>query len=650
VELIFLKEQIMLKTNCDTVLNPSMDNHRRSTLRKSMLFLGLTLSCIMPSLAATYYVKLGSNNGNGTSWSQAFNNLDAALSAASASGGADEIWVAAGTYKPSIIYQGGYSGTEHNLKTFKLPSHVAIYGGFKGNETQLKQRDCHRYQTILSGDLDGNDVNIPSRSLDNKADNAWHVLTAEGVTNVLLDGITVQNGYATGPDAGTLGPKFTLVSLDYTHAAGGGLSARRGSKVTLNNMQFTYNATDSVRATVRGSPMLGGPALASGGGAVASEDEGTLVIIKNTSFDRNTAFNFGSNGGALSARLEGSFEVAKSTFTNNNGNRNGGAIHGKDADHITVTDSLLKNNNSVGQAIGDESGGAIGIINSNLTVSRSRFDNNTTNLNAGGGGGAIIFQTVFDTGEPYVLNVKNSVFKDNSASSLGGGGIIAFGTLPNSKSKATIKGCLFSGNQGGIGGAVYADSLPTVISDSVFYNNKAWVNGGAIFGSNFGDAIFGVTDLAARSTLDIKKSNFVSNTISGAPATAALPTVAVFNLFANFQSSINSLPPAGVTALTPGGGAIAVELGGNVKIRESVFKFNSAPNGYGGALLVGGAQGFSGTDNLGMNQAFTTLKESYCHGNSAALGGNNTFVLDPIGLGSTPNGVTLISDGDGGCH
>src|SRR5690348_3417479 len=94
------------------------------------------------SQAATFYVKSGAPaGGNGSSWAKAFNNLDAALSAARASSVADQIWVAAGTYTPTIKYvaysltppaASTYTGTEASLVTFNLPSNVAIYGGFAG--------------------------------------------------------------------------------------------------------------------------------------------------------------------------------------------------------------------------------------------------------------------------------------------------------------------------------------------------------------------------------------------------------------------------------------------------------------------------------------------------------------------------------------
>ncbi len=615
---------------------------KKTNLISIVSLLIASLAWASPTLAAIYYVKSGNHNGNGTSWGKAFNNLDSALEAARNNSSADQIWIAAGTYKPSVMYAGTYGGSEPNLKTFNLPSDVALFGGFKGTEKKLGDRNGNKYPTILSGDLEGNDINTPTTTNSNKTDNAWHVLTADGVTGVSLDTLIVQDGYAAGPDDGTLGPKFTLATLDYTHDAGGGLHASHGSKVSLNNIHFKYNACDSTYATMRGPNQLGSPALASGGGAIRSEDEGTIVKVKHSSFIHNTAFNSGGNGGALSAALEGSFDISYSSFINNIGNRNGGAIHGKDAEHITLYASFLKDNKVTG-TIPDASGGAIGLINTNLTVSTSVFENNTSGPIAGGGG--IIFQVPFDDGEAYVLKVDKSTFNGNHGAAFGGGAILILGATPHPGTTASISRSVFRDNTGGIGGALYIDSIPTKLTKSIFINNKAWVNGGAIFASNFGDAIFGITNIADRTVLDISKSIFKGNTIIGIPEGAPITPTQLANLVANFQSAVNEIDPAGVNKLTPGGGAIAVELGGNVSITKSAFYNNSAPDGYGGALLVGGSEGFSGTTNLGMNQAFSTLTKSYCSGNTATLGGDNTYVLDPVNLGNKPNGVQL----DGGC-
>ncbi len=88
---------------------------------------------------------LGANDG--TSWADAFMDLHDALAVAVAG---DEVWIAAGTYKPD-------RGTGDRNMSFLIPAGVALYGGFDGWETDREQRDRVPNPTILSGDLNGDD-------------------------------------------------------------------------------------------------------------------------------------------------------------------------------------------------------------------------------------------------------------------------------------------------------------------------------------------------------------------------------------------------------------------------------------------------------------------------------------------------------------
>jgi len=124
-------------------------------------------------------VDIDANGTNdGTSWENAFNHLQDALTEA-VSGSV--IWVAEGTYKPDI------NDLNNRSATFQLKEGVEIYGGFKGNETELEQRDWFINKTILSGDI--NDIGNPN-------DNSYHVVT--GADDANLDGFIITNGNADG--------------------------------------------------------------------------------------------------------------------------------------------------------------------------------------------------------------------------------------------------------------------------------------------------------------------------------------------------------------------------------------------------------------------------------------------------------------------
>ncbi|MGD9591427.1 MAG: right-handed parallel beta-helix repeat-containing protein [Candidatus Berkiella sp.] len=619
---------------------------------KLLALILLSMGSMSASYAATYYVNSNAAGGNGSSWAKAFNNLDAALSAAKLHPGPDQIWVAKGVYKPNIKYGGNYAGNESNLVTFKLPDDVALFGGFIGNEQYIFQRNIIANKTILSGDINGDDVNNPQDIQYNKCDpmnneyskcdNAWHVLTADGVNGVLLDGFTVVGGYANGPDMGATSgaPQNTLVSIEYLHSGGGGLLAIHGAKVTINNSKFEYNGASAEHSTIRGNPLLGNPTVAAGGAAIAAVDEGTQVNVNVSSFENNNAFGFGSNGGALSAKLEASFNVSLCAFKNNTADRNGGGIHAKDAELIKVVASKFEDNKITGSIIGDESGGGIGVINANLTVSLSSFTDNAGGSIAGGGG--IFFHVPFDDGEIYVMNVTHSNFKNNTAGFVGGGAINIFGLKPKVGTNVAISNCLFDSNLAINGGALYVDSIPTTLSNSVFYNNKANFSGGAIFASNFGDAIFAAgppVSLNDRSELKISNSVFKQNDIIG-ESPQAPPSVVIFNIFANGLSTVFGQPLSSVTAMSSGGGAVAAELGSNVNMQKNILIANHAPNASGGALLIGGS---GGTPTM-IGQNYLKISQSYCSQNSAD-NGNNSALIDPDNLGNNPNGVQYVTDG-----
>jgi len=136
-----------------------------------------TVPC--PATGSIWYVNgAAASGGNGASWGCAFQNLQDAIAAASTG---HEIWVAAGTYKPT-------TGTDRNV-SYSMKNGVAIYGGFLGTETMLSQRNHTANATILSGD-----IGAPGNS-----DNSCHIFFNSGLDNTaVLDGFTIRDGYANG--------------------------------------------------------------------------------------------------------------------------------------------------------------------------------------------------------------------------------------------------------------------------------------------------------------------------------------------------------------------------------------------------------------------------------------------------------------------
>ncbi|HPD32209.1 MAG TPA: thrombospondin type 3 repeat-containing protein, partial [Phycisphaerae bacterium] len=144
--------------------------------------------------------------GDGTSWENA-TTLQAALTAAQEH---DDIWVAAGTYKPS--------SPSGRAATFQLQNDVSVYGGFAGIAAEtpatfnLADRDFTTNQTVLSGDIG---------TVGTQTDNCYHVVTGSGTNSTaILDGFTIRDGNANGSAT--------------SQKRGGGLYLAAGSPAIVN--------------------------------------------------------------------------------------------------------------------------------------------------------------------------------------------------------------------------------------------------------------------------------------------------------------------------------------------------------------------------------------------------------------------------------
>lgn len=296
--------------------------------------------------------------GNGQSWGTAYNDLQTALTAATS---VDQIWVAAGTYKP------GASQSD----TFMLKDGVRVYGGFAGGETDLSQRNWRGNPTILSGDLLGDD----GPSWANRSDNSRHVVTApSGVTSsAILDGFTISGGYATGnPYPGYSGGGMlslglpTLANLtfsgNYASSSGGGLETSGPGSMTLTNVTFSGNSTS----------------MAGEGGGMTSQS-GTKLLT-NVTFDGNSAVN----GGGLEVH-SGSVSLTNVVFNGNVAYAPGigGGMHLRGGS-ATLTNVIFAANRA------QNTGGGLEIYDSaNASLDNVTFYGNLAESGSGNGGPAI---------------------------------------------------------------------------------------------------------------------------------------------------------------------------------------------------------------------------------------------------------------------
>ncbi len=171
----------------------------------------------------------GDGANNGSSWADAYNYLQDALSAAWSG---DEIRVAEGIYTPDSNLADP-NGSGDRTATFQLKNGVTLKGGYAGyGEPDPDARDIEAYQTSLSGDLASNDIDVnePWDLWDEptRAENSYHVVTGSGTdANTVLDGFTITAGNANGPYP------------EYCH--GGGMRNEYSSS-TVSNCTFSANS------------------------------------------------------------------------------------------------------------------------------------------------------------------------------------------------------------------------------------------------------------------------------------------------------------------------------------------------------------------------------------------------------------------------
>ncbi len=172
-------------------------------------------------------------NNDGTSWADAYNYLQDALMMASAG---DEIRVGRGIYKPDqfVLSKRPNLG---RMETFQLKNGVTINGGYAGlGAPDPNARHAWTYDTILSGDLKGDDVSLSDPcdmgTEPTRAENSLHVVTSSGTDHTaVLDGFHIIGGQADGTFPHSHGggihnfggsPTVNWCSIQWNYASGGG--------------------------------------------------------------------------------------------------------------------------------------------------------------------------------------------------------------------------------------------------------------------------------------------------------------------------------------------------------------------------------------------------------------------------------------------
>jgi hypothetical protein len=383
-----------------------------------------------PAYAAspiTYYVNDDAAGAdNGTSWKNAFTDLQSALAVAAAG---DSVWVAAGTYKPSVSID---DSTDARTASFSLKSGVALYGGFAGVEKDLKKRSSDPALTVLSGD-----IGVAGDAIDN----SYHVVYAKGVSGAVLDGFTVTLGRGDragiiymGRDTQGAGMYNYESALTVANCvfSDNRVDGKSYNSVAIGGGMYNFNSAPTVVDCTFTSNRAGGPAgtgqWGRGGGmynegAYGSYEDQSWARVTGCTFTENVAWSRASagdpNGGGGMYNTEGMQAIENCTFTSNSAGQGGAMLN-----HMGTP-----------------------------TVTNCFFAANFT-TNSDGRGGAI-----FNSASATILNCT---FHEN------GWWLVPWAAEPRFRPYAAM------------GGAVYNYRGASTITNCIFSDNAARYRGGAI--------------------------------------------------------------------------------------------------------------------------------------------------------------------------
>jgi len=367
-----------------------------------------------------------SGKKTGYSWTDACNTLQDALRVASRG---DEIRVAQGTYRPDT---GGNQTKGDRKASFRPLNGVPITGGYAGlGQPDPNSHDVTLYETILSGDLAGNDL-VVTDACDllgepSRRDNSYSVVSTggpylyAGSSGITITGFTITAGNASNntspnPDSWRMGGGMWCQGSSEPYGPPG---SYRPIPITIRRCTFRSDS-------------------AWFGGALAVISCGTEVRVIDCTF----AGNYAVLGGAAFADSDGSqFEHCE--------------FYGNHA----------------------ETGGAFFCDRgSGNMFSDCRLHNNTASC-----AGAMFF----DGGSRPTLN--GCLFAENQAlgyipSSPGDGG--ALHTYDGSE--ALVENCIFSRNRAANDGGAICNGWVGLgsqcrLMNSVFGGNRAQAHGGAIY-------------------------------------------------------------------------------------------------------------------------------------------------------------------------
>ncbi|PSL42900.1 gliding motility-associated-like protein [Chitinophaga niastensis] len=257
------------------------------------------LTIVNPDASGIVYVNNQSATpGDGHNWTSPLPELrDALIAAADPLNSITQIWVAKGVYKPTANLNPNF--------TFSIPFNVAVYGGFAGNELTVAARNIAANPVILSGDLQGNDVNtagVVIKASDIAGTNSYTLVKFINTGPLtLLDGVIITGGASP--------------------FQGGGIYSSNGN-AKITNTRFYGNSAPS------------------SGGAASFNGLGTIELTNCTFFGNRS----GLQGGAI-FQSNSTLKLTNVTISGNNAATEGAGV-ATTGGTFTAYNSIISGNTS----------------------------------------------------------------------------------------------------------------------------------------------------------------------------------------------------------------------------------------------------------------------------------------------------------------
>ncbi len=182
----------------------------------------------MAACQAVIYVKKDATGLNdGSSWANAYTDLQDGIQAATDNSDNKDVWVA------RVDSEGYYPGNEAS-DSFVLTSGVNIYGGFSGDETSIESRYCHSLTAddLFADTVDSTSLTVLNGQID-KSLKSYHVVKINEHVESAISCFFITNGYADGSDIEDMNGGGMLISNN---------DDTKGSKPLITQCVFKDNA------------------------------------------------------------------------------------------------------------------------------------------------------------------------------------------------------------------------------------------------------------------------------------------------------------------------------------------------------------------------------------------------------------------------